>query len=73
MELQIACDVKNQTMYEGGLKCFRPNKDKIFFQKNFFQHSLLVTLHTSPNDAPISDTRPNSTRRFSLQNNCSRR
>ena len=39
---------------------------ELFF---IFQHSLLVTLHT----APISVTRPNSTRRFYLQNNCSRR
>ena len=38
-----------------------------------FQLSLLVTLHTSLSDAPISVTRPNSTWRFSLQNNCSRR
>ena len=43
------------------------------FSKNFvfiFQHSLL---HTSPSDASISVTRPNSTRRFSMQNNCSLR
>ena len=63
------------TNYEGGLKSFRPNKDKTFFQTFFFifQHSLLVTLDTSPSDAPIYVTRPNSTRHFPLQNNCSRR
>ena len=62
--------------YEGGLKSFRPNKDTRHFFRHFlkiFQHSLLVTLHTSPGDGPIPVTRPNSTRRFSLQNNCSRR
>ena len=49
------------------------NKQGIFSDFFSFQHSLLVTLHTSPSDAPISVTHPNSTRRFSLQNNCSRR
>ena len=48
-----------------------------FFQNFIFIFQLvtclLVTLHTSRSDAPISVTRPNSTRRFSLQNNCSRR
>ena len=58
-------------LYEGGLK-----RLKTFFSENFFiifQHTHLVTLHTSPSDARISATRPNSTRRFSLQNNYSRR
>ena len=62
--------------YEGGLKSFRPNNDTrhFFFFVFFFifLHSLLVTLHTSPSDAPISLTHQNSSRRFSLQNNCSR-
>ena len=64
-----------KVMYEGDLKSFRPNKDTRHFFRNFFifQRSLLVTLHTSPSDVLISVTRPNSTRRFSLQNNCSRR
>ena len=57
--------------YEDGLKSFRPNKDTRHFFKNFFQRSLFVTLHTSPSDVSISVTRPNITRRFSLQNNCS--
>ncbi|GFV80725.1 hypothetical protein TNCV_4618871 [Trichonephila clavipes] len=35
--------------------------------------SPFATLHTSPSDAPISVTRSNNTRRFSLKNNCSRR
>ena len=63
-------------IYEGGLKSFRPNKETNHFSESFifiFLHSLLVTVHTSPTDAPISVTRPNSTWRFSLQNNCSRR
>ena len=42
-----------------------------------WQRSLLaqvtLVLHTSPSDALISLTHQNSTRRFSLQNNCSRR
>ena len=62
--------------YEGVLKSFRSNKDTRLFSENFlifFQYSLCVNLHTSPSDAPISITRPNSTRRFSLQNNYSRR
>ena len=62
-------------MYEGGLKSFRPNNDTrhFFFILFFiFLHSLLVTLHTSPSDAPISLTHQNSTRHFSLQNNFSR-
>ena len=63
-------------VYEGGLKSFRPNNDTRHFFSIFFfifLHSLLVTLHTSPSDAPISLTHQNSTRRFFLQNNCSRR
>ena len=59
-------------MYEGGLKSFRPNKNTrhFFFKFIFiFLHSLLVSLHTSPSDAPIPLTRPSSTRRLSLQNN----
>ena len=63
-------------LYEGSLKSFRPNNDTRHFFLIFFLiflHSLLVTLHTSPSDAPISLTHQNSTRRFSLQNNCSRR
>ena len=73
--LTTALDYRNDKRYEGGLKSFRPKKDTTFFQKRFFifQHSLPVTLHTSPSDAPISVTRPNGTRRFSPQNNCSRR
>ena len=61
----------NNDMYEGGLKSFRPNKDiRHFFLKIVFisLHSLLVSLYTSPSDAPISPARPNSTCRLSLQN-----
>ena len=66
----------SEANYEGGLKSFRPNKGTRHFFRHFkiiFQHSLLVTLRTSLSDAPISVTRPNSTRRFSPQNNYSRR
>ena len=51
-------------------------RDTRHFFRNFliiFQHSLLVTLHTSPSDAPTPVIRQNSTRCFSLQNNCSLR
>ena len=68
--------VHSEPLYEGGLKSFRPNNDTRHFFLIFFLiflHSLLVTLHTSPSDAPISLTHQNSTRHFSLQNNCSRR
>ena len=47
-------------------------KTQVIFSEFFFLYSLLVTLHTYPSDAPISVARPNSIRRFSLQNNCSR-
>ena len=61
-------------IYEGGVKVSDLTKIQDIFQNFFtFQHSLLVILHTSPSDAPISVSRPNSIRRFSLQNNCSRR
>ena len=61
--------LSNKVIFEthgGSLKSFRPNKDTRDFSENFFnfQHSLIVTLHTSPSNAPISVTRPNSTRRF---------
>jgi hypothetical protein len=36
----------------------------------FSQHILLVTLHTSPSDAFIYVTCPNSSRHFYLKNNC---
>ena len=69
-----SCDHVVEGTYEGGLKSFRPNKDTRHFSEIFFivQHSIFVTLRTSPSDVPVSITRPNSTRRFSPQNNSSR-
>ena len=42
-----------RVMYEGGLKSFWPNKDTRHFFRHFFQHSLLVALHTSRSDVLI--------------------
>ena len=67
---QLPCELR------GYSEKFRPNKDTKHIVKNvfiIFQRSLLITLHTSPSDAPISVIRPNSPRRYPLQNNCSRR
>uniref|UniRef100_A0A0K2UIB5 Uncharacterized protein n=1 Tax=Lepeophtheirus salmonis TaxID=72036 RepID=A0A0K2UIB5_LEPSM len=66
--IEKQCKVNSKrNIYEDALKSFRPNKDTIhFFRILIFRHSLLVSLHTSPSDAPVSITWRNSTRPFSM-------